>query len=78
MSEDDLLRRISGDWWTTAYDLLPDPKTVSVGTTMQCEVDVPGVGRVRFTCWARSNKINRNVACRWSAKRAELVDGQVP
>ena len=74
MSDSDLLRRIPGEWWTTAYSLLPDPRNVSVGTTKQCEVDVPDIGRVRYTCWARSNKVHRTVSCRWSAKRAELVN----
>lgn len=78
MPENDLLHRISGEQWTAAYSLLPDPRTVSVGTTMQREVDVPHVGRVRFTCWARSNKASRNLACRWSAKRAELIELPAP
>lgn len=68
-----LLAIIPGEYVSSALRTLPDP-TATPGELVESVIEVPGLGRVRFTCRKLSARKGKNTRWFWTAERAVQVE----
>lgn len=73
MTDNGILPRVPGEYVGAAINTLPAPTSTS-DAVMETEIDVPGIGRVRFT--AKRNESNRGRSRNyfWTATKAVIVE----
>ncbi len=71
-----ILASIPARYVSVATDELPEASTVPWKTVRETELDVPGIGRVRFTAVSMVSKKGRSTTHWWSVIRAVRVDGE--
>lgn len=74
-NDNGILASIPGEYVSKATSGFPEAVTVPWKTVRESELEVPGIGRVRFTAEAMNFKHGRSTHYYWSVKRAVLVDG---
>ena len=73
MSDNGILATIPGQYVAAALDQLGRPEAAA-NDTAECDMDVPGIGRVRFTATRRRAGRGRAKTYYWTADRAVLIN----
>ena len=72
-SEENILRFIGGEYVAAATKQLPDPNTTKEDFK-ETVMEVPNLGKVRFTCRRVKSKHHKSVNVFWCAITAVKID----
>ena len=72
-SKENILRLIGGEYVSAATKTLPDPNTAS-DDLQETVIEVPNLGKVRFTCRRVKSKHHKSVNVFWNAIAAVKID----
>lgn len=72
MDDNGILAKIPGEY--VAKAILPLPKPTALRPDCEVELDVPGIGRVRFTAHCHKSNHGKNVSYFWSVSKAVKVE----
>jgi hypothetical protein len=72
-TEENILRRIGGDYISAALKALPNAETAK-DEVMESVIEVPDFGKVRFTCKRFKHKYRKSYSVFWTATKAVRVD----